>query len=469
MSTIINNSFLTTPIRTLIWQNSMPMFTAIFLLLAYDIFESSLLALGSGSSLIAFGFTLPITSAMTAMVIALSIRSNNKLIYYACDNKELIPRSITSSFIQTFCILIPLSFLLCFFIDDLLLLLGSNNFLLDAGSNPKSSYFSEQTNYLTIRVMSWLFLALIWQVNAMLRALCKANLASNLMISWLVVKALLAAVFLVPNSPFYYAGLQGIALIHLLSDATFALASIYFLNKTQPFIDIDMTLFKEAFNMPKTPLLLVQAQQMVMPLSMAVITIIVAQVDTSLVAAFAFIFRLEVILMLLPMVLTTSMPAIIGCNHWAGNFSRVKEAYKFIFISIILLQLVIALIINGNYPIFSMWLCPKEEIAHYLNSYFIWVPFGYIGAGCCIVLQSCLNAKGKTIQATFIGIFYRFVLVIGMLLLSTKFFGEQYLFQALFVANLASIITLVVLIKPKKCIAKFEEDVMVAKRNIASS
>jgi Na+-driven multidrug efflux pump len=79
--TVKEHSFLIDgKISTAIWRNSQPMLVAILLLLIYELLESSLIALGSTANLTAFGFTVPITAAMTAFAVGTSIRCNNKVI-----------------------------------------------------------------------------------------------------------------------------------------------------------------------------------------------------------------------------------------------------------------------------------------------------------------------------------------------------------------------------------------------------
>ena len=45
-------------------------------------------------------------------------------------------------------------------------------------------------NYLDARYFSWIFLGIIWQVNAIFRAVGNSKLASRIMMSWLLVKSI---------------------------------------------------------------------------------------------------------------------------------------------------------------------------------------------------------------------------------------------------------------------------------------
>ena len=129
---------------------------------------------------------------------------------------------------------------------------------------------------------------------------------------------------------------------------------------------------------------------------------------------FAFIFRMESIFLLLPMMLTTTMPCIIGTNYWLGHFKRVKQAYYFAFIVIAIVQLGLAILLMINNNMLSYFICPEGEVAELLAIYLTWLPLGYIGAGFAIVYQSCLNAEGKPIQACSLGVMASFSAAIAV-------------------------------------------------------
>ncbi len=96
----LKNWFTQEKISKVIWQSTLPMFGAILALLAYDLLESSLLALNGEQALTALGFTLPITTAITAIAIGMSIITNNKVVKYACLHGDELAKSIVISLLQ---------------------------------------------------------------------------------------------------------------------------------------------------------------------------------------------------------------------------------------------------------------------------------------------------------------------------------------------------------------------------------
>jgi Na+-driven multidrug efflux pump len=406
--------FNTNKLSHLIWKTSLPMIGAILALLLYDLFESSLLALSGADTLTALGFTLPLTAAMTAIAIGLSIRSNNKVIKSACLDKLNLANTMTTSLIMS--VLIVSSFALFAYVGNqqLLSLLGISHWAEVNLSSEKLLLLNQQKDYMAARYTSWIFLALIWQVNAILRALGHAILASSLLLSWLTVKSFLAVLLLTPSSDFFLGALSGLSYVHVISDILLAVISLLVVIKKSQLALPSLSVIKLQLTLPKKDAVIVILQQLITPFSMALLTIIAAKIDYSYVAAFAFILRMESLFLLVPMVLTTSMPAIVGSNFWSGNQQRVKQAYLITFSTIILFQFIIAigLFFYSNY--LSAFICSQNTVADYISRYFIWVSWGYLSVGCAMVYQSCLNAKGKCIQALILGLFHRIVLLLPL-------------------------------------------------------
>ncbi|WP_160173521.1 MATE family efflux transporter [Thalassotalea sp. ND16A] len=390
------------------------MIGAILALLLYDLFESSLLALSGADTLTAIGFTLPLTTALTAIAIGLSIRSNCKVVKSACLDKANLASTMTTTILMS--VLIVSIFALCAYAanQQLLSLLGNNHWAEINLTHEKAALLNQQQEYMAARYIGWVFLALVWQVNAILRAVGHAVLASSLMFSWLALKSILAVLLLTPSSNLFINALSGLAYVHVICDFIFALISLLILIKKSQLSFPTLSVINLQIASPKKDAVIVILQQLVTPLSMALMTIIAANIDYSYVAAFAFILRMESLFLLVPMVLTTSMPAVIGSNFWSGNKHRVKQAYLMAFSAIILSQLIIAVTLFFYSPYLSTTLCSQDTVASYITRYFTWVSWGYLSIGCIMVYQSCLNAKGKALQALILGVFHRIVLLLPL-------------------------------------------------------
>ncbi len=440
-----------------IWRNSQPMLMAILLLLTYELLESGLIALGSAATLTAFGFTVPITAAMTAFAVGTSIRCNNKVIKSACLEKELLANKISNALVLSGITIVIMSVLTFTFSDFLLQVLGNNNWLMSDENSITPALITAQSNYIDYRFMSWFFLGAVWQINGILRALNFTQLASNLMMCWVIIKGALAVILLLPNSPFYLDSLISLSIVHASSDIFISLIGLYLLNKKVELKWPSLTDLKIQCKQPKAAGFLVIAQQLVTPISLALLTMIAANYSPTYVAAFALIFKLEAVILLIPMALTTSMPAIIGFNYWSGRYQRVNQAYKLMFTAIITAQCFIAIILSYGLDFWANSLCPHDNVAIHLKHFLTWLPWGYIGAGCVIVYQSTLNAKDQVLKATALGIFHRFILLIPLAYLGFST-SEYSLYPSLMLAHLiAGLVVIYAFDKSNKQVSNNEQ------------
>ena len=444
MTSCNSQPFVSQPVGQLLWRNSLPMVGAILALFAFDLLESSLLAFQSEHVLTAFGFTLPITAAMIALAIGLSIRSNNKVVHCNCVNKAALNQEVSNSLSKSALIVAVFSLVFYFANDALLLLTGNASLVAKAGNQHQAL---DQNTYMTLRYLGWVFMALIWQANAILRALGWMNMASGLMLGWALFKSLIAVVFLTPQSPLFSENLAILGVVHLIADMLFAVISLVALRSKIQLKRPSVSQFPRLKPSQSKDSVLIVVQQFITPASMAALTAIAATIDTSYVAALALLFRLEVLFLLLPMVLTTSMPAIVGANFWLGHKQRVKQIYITAFSSILLFQLFIAVTVFTQGYLLSSYICPHEAIALHLKNYLTWVPWGYGAAGIAIVYQSCLNAKNQTIQATWVGLSHRVFFVIPLTAIGAFLFNEQGFYQGLMLGHLGAIVAVIYLLK----------------------
>lgn len=89
------------PIAQVLARQTLPMLAAIFMLFAYDVLESQLLSKVSLEVLTVLGFTVPVTTAMTAYAIAMTITTNTAVTKVLSRNKAAVPVVIINAMIVT--------------------------------------------------------------------------------------------------------------------------------------------------------------------------------------------------------------------------------------------------------------------------------------------------------------------------------------------------------------------------------
>lgn len=452
MAVCNSQSFIHADPSNLIFKNSLPMVGAILALLAYDLLESSLLAAQPQHVLTSFGFTLPITAAMTALAIALSIRTNNKIIRQNCIDKQQVPLEISNCLLKNSLIVFLFSLLFYFNQEALLLLTGNSQQLPGALTH---SIAKQQQTYLDLRFIGWVFLAVIWMINATLRALGWMPLASALMFCWATTKCILAIVLLSPESN-NEISLSVVAWLHIATDVCFAVISLYFLHQKVGLKKPSLTRLSIRLITSSKDSCLIVLQQFITPISMAFLTYMAATFDTSYVAALALIFRLELLFLLIPMVLTTSLPALVGANFWREQHSRVEQFYGITFGFIMLFQLLLAALLLNQHHLLSNFICSHQAISNHLFTFLTWVPWAYGATGILMVFQSCLNAKNKTLEATVLAISHKLVLLLSFAFIGASYWDKQGFYLGIALSHAASLFIVYLIMKRTRTTISFK-------------
>ncbi len=429
------------PVRQVLLRMGSPMVLAIFLLFAYDVLESQLLSHINLKTLTALGFTVPVTTAMMAIAVAITITTNTAVTQVISQNKAQVGQMIVDSIMVGILISGTLALIAYLFNHSIFIFLGIDYAMLPdsfhLGPRPKLMPLIE--NYMQWRYLGWVFMVLIWQVNSQLRALGLITHASSLFAAWMTVKITLALYlfhFIVPGGQ--VSPLEAAGLVHLIADSFFALLSLVMLfNK----LKIDWrTLAKPA------PIRAIQTlsmvglsatlQQLFTPISITLLTVLVVSYGQIYVAVLGIIFRLEALLLLIPMVLTTALPSIVGVNWWSGHANRVKAVLFQAKLLVAASQLLIAFSLVFFAPTIAAWFSEGQHIQYSIETYLKIVPLGYIGAGVSIICQSSFNATGHFVKACALSFTHRIVLMLSCCFIGLQLHGIEGLFFGILAAHL---------------------------------
>jgi len=413
----------------LITQTSWLLFAAIFALLAYEVVESSIIAKHGDNSLALFGFILPITTFLSATAIAVAIRSNMVLV----KSHKSQGHYITSLMLWAGLAAVVISIVFFFSKALLLSLLGFDVWLSQYSLQEQVLYQNQILAYLDFKIYSLIALFFIWQISTVLRTLGFHKQSAALLLCWMLFKLYILVQVIDSQSTNL---IMQLGQLHFFSDMVFALLGLLLLFRKSPFcfktLKLDI-IFKD-----KKVSLILMLQQLIPPLSLAFLMALVARVDESHLGVFSLVFRLEPLLLLLPMVLTASLPASIGLNFWSGNKKCCFEVLKLSFIFIAIFQLIIAVLLNVYMSELITALCPDCEQVKMIRNYLALLPFSYMALGIVILYPSCLNAIGRPKQALITLIVHRMVLIPAFVLLAF-FSGQQNnIYFALFFAHIAA-------------------------------
>ena len=224
---------LNTPIFRLILSCSLPILPAVFLLSAYDLFETGLIARLCSTHLAALSFSAPITTAMTGVAIALSIATNSWICRIKSNvnpnscitDKNELKSNVVRALVLAATLTAILAMLLYFISPTFYELLGTQS-----SSEPaiELGMTSLVTTYTEIRLIGWIPLILVWQINGILRSFGHIKQASILLVTWMITKSVLSYSLIGDGkcSQLLETGIIGAGYAHLISDTLFSLISL---------------------------------------------------------------------------------------------------------------------------------------------------------------------------------------------------------------------------------------------------
>jgi Na+-driven multidrug efflux pump len=284
-------------------------------------------------------------------------------------------------------------------------------------------------SFLTVRISTLFALVIIWQVSSALIALNDCWYSALYLLLWMMCKSVGLTV-LVHQSELHL--LSSLGELHAFVDVLFAaigLSLVFIRHKSSLFSS------SKAVNGNLDTILII-CQQLMPACSLALLTYIASQFDAAFIAVFALTFKIEALALLIPMVLTASLPAIVGVNYWSNNKKRAVSILKSAFYLIIAMQGVIAALLYLFQSQLFAGICPDcQQIA--LLKYFIqFLPISYVGLGMAMVYVSCLNAMGKSKQAMVFLAFHRLLLIPVLAVLGLNLLGNLGLFIGLAVSHL---------------------------------
>lgn len=412
---------LNTPIFRLILSCSLPILPAVFLLSAYDLFETGLIARLCSTHLAALSFSAPITTAMTGVAIALSIATNSWICRIKSNvnpnscitDKNELKSNVVRALVLAATLTAILAMLLYFISPTFYELLGTQS-----SSEPaiELGMTSLVTTYTEIRLIGWIPLILVWQINGILRSFGHIKQASILLVTWMITKSVLSYSLIGDGkcSQLLETGIIGAGYAHLISDTLFSLISLGIIIRAlgiEKHQIVKMQWIGTLKQMSVTGLN-ASIQQLYLPITIGILTFYIASFAEDKVALLSIIFRLETLGLFIPMVFTASLPGLIAANWWAGKIDRVKTLIIQAVIIITVTQVVIACALYFYAETIAVEISQSTKLQLHIEHYLIYVPISFIGAGCSMLAISSLNAIGKSANASILGFGHKVILIL---------------------------------------------------------
>lgn len=425
------NPLLTAPMTSVLLRMTGPMILGIVAILAFNLVDTFFIGMLGTQALAAISFTFPVTFVVTSLAMGLGAGLSAVMGHALGQGKHDEAARITTDNLFLAVLLVALIALAgALTIHPLFRLLGASDELI-----------ALIYDYMLIWYLTVPMLVLPMVGNAAIRATGDTKTPSLVMTVAGLVNGVLDPLLIFGIGPFPAWGIRGAAIATSLSWLMAMLVSLYILRHREGLL---------RWHLSPRPQLLAHWRallhvavpasftNMLNPLANAVLMTIFAGLGTEVVAAYGAASRVEALLLIVMMALSSVLAPFISQNCGAGNPARAKAALQFCMRFALLFQLAVYGLTWLLAPFIAELFSDHPQVVRLIVLYLHLVPIGYGFQGMVMLLASALNGvRASSVSFLFNGL-RLFVFLLPGAWLGAKLGGEQGIYLGILVANLAA-------------------------------
>ncbi|MCC5879187.1 MAG: MATE family efflux transporter [Idiomarina sp.] len=397
-------------------------------LISFNVVDTFFISLLGTEALAAIGFTFPVTFTVISLAIGLGIGTSAVIARKLGQDKDQQARHAGSSALYLAAILVAVLCVIGWLLArPIFSLLGAS-----------AEIMPLIMSYMNIWFFGAALLVMPMIGNSILRASGDTKTPSMIMALGGLLNAVFDPILIFGLGPIPAMGMQGAALASVLSWMIGFGLIIYWLVVRKKLIDPIPPSFKVFIAAAKKLLTIglpAAGANMLTPLSMAVMTAIIASYGAPAVAGFGAGMRLESLASLVILALSMSLPPFISQNFGARRMDRVRAAYRTALFAVLALQAVVYVLLLLCLPLIQQAFAREDEVAQVL-AWFIWImPLGYGVQGWVILTNSAMNALHLPLRALTLSVVRLFALFVPLSYIGSLLGGLPGLFIGGVIAN----------------------------------
>jgi putative MATE family efflux protein len=422
------HGLLTQPIGRVLLNMSLPNLIGILTVLGFSLIDTFFISQLGTESLAAISFTFPVTLVIASIAIGIGAGVSTNLGRLIGSGQA--PKAkvfLHDSLLLTFFLTAVISLLGSLCIEPLFSLLGAND-----------SSLPLIHDYMFIWYLGAPLLVLLMVGNQGLRATGDTKSPAKIMMLAALINLILDPLLIFGIGPFPRLEIQGAAIATVISWIIALSLSSYLLIFQRHLVEFaGFNLTRLRYNWKKLAHIAQPATLMNLmnPLANAMIMAMLARIDHGAVAAFGAGIRLESVLLVVVMALSSSLVPFIAQNLGAGQTERAREALllslKFVLIFQTLLYLPLYLFAGSSAQIFSR----DPQGVEWLTFYIIMLPAAYGPLGIVILLATSLNAYHRPMSSLTLNLCRLFFIMLPLAALGSYLGGVKGLLMALPITN----------------------------------
>ncbi|EGQ9883584.1 TPA: MATE family efflux transporter [Vibrio vulnificus] len=421
------HGLLSAPIAETLRKMTVPMIFGMVAILMFNLVDTFFISLLGTEALAAISYTFPVTFAVNCITMGIGVGLSTSIGRLLGQGEAHQAARFTTHGLLLAVVLVALASTLGFFtVTPLFTLLGAKEELI-----PLIDQYMHVW-YLTIPL-----LVIPMAGNSAIRATGDTKTPAKIMMLAGLINGVLDPLLIFGIGPFPELGIQGAAIASALSWLGALIGSFYVLIKRERLLALPQwQRLKEDWQQilkVGTPAALSNAMN---PLSGAILMMMLSSHGTAAVAAYGAAQRIESILILVLMALTSALTPFMAQNFGAQNPQR---AFQGLFVSMrfsVLFQgLVFLMMVPLSIPLAALF-SQEQAVRDLLWHYLLVVPISYGFLGIVMMLVSGLNAMHQPLNAFRWSVIRLFVFTLPAAYLGSWLYDIEGLFIGIAVGNI---------------------------------
>ncbi|AUJ33550.1 TPA: MATE family efflux transporter [Vibrio vulnificus] len=421
------HGLLSAPIAETLRKMTVPMIFGMVAILMFNLIDTFFISLLGTEALAAISYTFPVTFAVNCITMGIGVGLSTSIGRLLGQGEAHQAARFTTHGLLLAVVLVALASTLGFFtVTPLFTLLGAKEELI-----PLIGQYMHVW-YLTIPL-----LVIPMAGNSAIRATGDTKTPAKIMMLAGLINGVLDPLLIFGIGPFPELGIQGAAIASALSWLGALIGSFYVLIQRERLLGLPQwQRLKEDWQQilkVGTPAALSNAMN---PLSGAILMMMLSSHGTAAVAAYGAAQRIESILILVLMALTSALTPFMAQNFGAQNPQR---AFQGLFVSMrfsVLFQgLVFLMMVPLSIPLAALF-SQEQAVRDLLWHYLLVVPISYGFLGIVMMLVSGLNAMHQPLNAFRWSVIRLFVFTLPAAYLGSWLYDIEGLFIGIAVGNI---------------------------------
>ncbi|WP_113912160.1 MATE family efflux transporter [Roseovarius dicentrarchi] len=419
------------PVGRALWSVSAPMTVGILGVLSVGLADAFFLARDGAVSLAAIGFAFPVMTALTSLSIGLSAGTNTVISQAIGRGEDEDQRRRMTLHAMTLALALSCALAVVIWLVAPYLF---------AAMGAEGEVLAAILGYMRFWCLSFPFLVTSMALNAVFRASGRSGVAATAMLLQALLNIGLDPVLIFGLGPFPAMSMDGAGVATLTARICSATGLIVFASyggvlqlKAAPWLRARDSMRR--IIRVGAPAAMSNA---INPLGMAIVTGFVASIGDTAVAGFGAATRVQGVLVVPMLALSSGIGPVVGQAWGAGDHARARAGLRLTHLSVAAIGITVAVFLALFAGPVAALMTSGSEAQEFTASYLRIASWGYLGFGILITSNAAMNARDRALWSMSLSGLRIFALYVPLTWLGVQVAGFEGMIIAALTANLVS-------------------------------